>query len=328
MADVARLAGVSSQTVSRVANGLTNVDDSTRQRVREAMAALDYRPNSAARALRTGRSKSIGVIMFTLSSFGNRKTLDAVATAAADSDYSITLIPILHPSQQAVTDAFIRLGAQAVDGVVIVIEAHVLDRSEIVLPAGLPVVIIDSDAGKHYTVVDTDQTEGARLATQHLIDLGHAQVWHISGPTSSYSAARRTESWRTTLRAAGIEPPQVLVGDWTTESGYEHGLTLSAQPEVTAIFAANDQMALGVLRALHESGRQVPSSVSVVGFDDTEESSSYWPPLTTIQQDFDEVGRLCIQKLLEEIKDGRATKGTTIVPTKLVVRSSTARPAG
>jgi DNA-binding LacI/PurR family transcriptional regulator len=328
MADVAKLAGVSGQTVSRVANGHSNVDDSTRERVREAMATLGYRPNNAARALRTGRSRSIGVILFSLSTFGNHQTLDAIATAATDEGYSITLFPILQPSQDAVTDAFTRLGEQAVDGVVVVIEAHVLDSAEIVLPVGLPVVIVDSDAGDRYTVVDTDQTEGARLATQHLLDLGHQQVWHIAGPPTSFSAARRTESWRATLRAAGIEPPPVLVGDWTTESGYRLGRELAARPEVTAIFASNDQMALGALRALHEADRDVPASVSVVGFDDTEESASYWPPLTTIHQDFDAVGRLCIEKLLAEITQGHDTTGTTIVPTSLVVRASTAPPRG
>lgn len=326
MADVAQLAGVSGQTVSRVANGLTNVDASTKARVLDAMKTLGYRPNIAARALRTGRSGSIGVIMFSLSTFGNRKTLDAVATAAADEGYSTTLIPILHPSQEAVSDAFLRLSEQAVDGVVVVIEAHVLDSADIVLPPGLPMVIIDSNAGDHFTVVDNDQSQGAHLATQHLLELGHKNVWHISGPLSSFSATRRTESWNSTLVENGIVPPPVLVGDWSTESGYRHGLTLAADPNVTAIFAANDQMALGVMRAMHETGRAIPASISIVGFDDLEESGSFWPPLTTIAQDFTTVGTLCITRLLAEITQGQAEKGSTIVATRLIVRESTAAP--
>ncbi|MEA9986247.1 LacI family DNA-binding transcriptional regulator [Subtercola vilae] len=328
MADVAKLAGVSGQTVSRVANGHSNVDATTRDRVLDAMKTLGYRPNVAARALRTGRSGSIGVIMFSLSTFGNRKTLDAIAMAAADEGYATTLIPILHPSQGAVSDAFVRLSEQAVDGVVIVIEAHVLDSAEIVLPAGLPVVIVDSDAGERYTVVDTDQYQGAQLATQHLLDLGHPQVWHISGPPSSFSAARRTQSWRATLEAANIVPPPVLIGDWSTTSGYELAQSLVARPEVTAIFAANDQMALGAMMAIHEAGREIPASISVVGFDDTEESGAFWPPLTTIHQDFVAVGRLCIDKLIAEIVGGHDTTGTTLVATRLVARSSTAPLGG
>lgn len=326
MADVAAIAQVSSQTVSRVANGLSNVDATTRSRVLAAMEEVGYRPNSAARALKTGRFQSIGVIMFTLSTFGNMRTLDAIATASAEAGYSITLMPIAMPTQGEVVGAFTRLSEQAVDGVVIIVESHFLDRADITVPTGLPVVIVDSDAGEHYSVVDTDQTEGARIATQHLLDLGHRTVWHVAGPESSFSAGRRTESWRATLAAAGIDAPPVLVGDWSTHSGYAQGQILAKNPEVTAIFAANDQMALGVMKALHENGRAVPEDVSVVGFDDMEESDSFWPPLTTVHQDFGAVGRLCIAKILVQINGTSRTLGTTIVPTRLVERSSTSAP--
>jgi len=326
MADVAALAGVSSQTVSRVVNARSNVDSDTRDRVLAAMDEIGYRPNSAARALKSGRFSTIGVIMFTLSSFGNMRTLDAVAMAATEAGYSITLIPVTRPTQGAVTGAVNRLAEQAVDGIVIIMEAHMLDRIDVTVPTGLPVVIVDSDAGSRYTVVDTDQTEGARLATQHLLDLGHRTVWHIAGPESSFSAGRRTASWRNTLKAAGAPVPPVLEGDWSAQSGYVHGVTLAADPLVTAIFASNDQMALGVMRAMHEAGRAVPADVSVVGFDDMRESEDFWPPLTTVHQDFAQVGRLCIEKLLRQIDSpGASSPGTTIVPTHLVVRGSTAR---
>lgn len=326
MAQVASRAGVSAQTVSRVANGLTNVDAATRDRVLGAMRELGYRPNSAARALKTGRFQSIGVILLTLSTFGNMRTLDAIAMASAKAGYSITLMPIEVPSQGEMTTAFTKLSEQAVDGIVIIIEAHTLDNSDIELPTGLPVVIVDSDAGDRYTVVDTDQAEGARLATQHLLDLGHRTVFHVAGPEKSFSASRRTVSWRATLEAAGaaVEPP--IVGDWTVGSGYRAGLELAKRDDVTAIFASNDQMALGIMRALHESGRDVPGDVSVVGFDDMAEADSFWPPLTTVHQDFTEVGRRCIEMLLHEIEDSTRGVGTSIVPTTLVVRASTAPP--
>jgi DNA-binding LacI/PurR family transcriptional regulator len=325
MADVARLAGVSGQTVSRVSNGRTNVDAETRARVLAAMEELGYRPNSAARALRTGRFRSLGVIMFTLSSFGNMRTLDAIASAAEEAGYSLTLIPVPHPTRGEVSDAFQSLADAAVDGVIIVIEAHLLDESDVELPPGLPVVIVDSAGDDRFTWVDTDQALGARLATEHLLGLGHATVRHVAGPERSYSATRRRESWEATLRSHGaiVHPP--LVGDWSAESGHELGLELARDPSVTAIFAANDQMALGVLRALHESGRAVPAEVSVVGFDDMEEAASFWPPLTTVHQFFGEVGRRSVEALLHEVESGDR-RAPSVVATELVVRASTAPP--
>lgn len=326
MADVARLAGVSSQTVSRVSNGQANVDEATRARVLEAMQALGYRPNGAARALKSGRFHTIGVIMTTLQTLGNIRTLDAIATEAARADNSVLLMPISDPTLRGVSGAYQRLSAQAVDGAVIILEARFLDRAEFALPPGIPVVVIDSGAGPGYTVVDTDQALGARQATEHLLGLGHRQVWHVAGPETSFSAAHRAESWEATLRRAGIAPPPLLRGDWTALSGYRHGLALGRREDVTAIFTANDEMALGAMRALHELGRAVPAEVSIVGFDDMEVAASFWPPLTTIRQDFAAVGRLSIRKLLAKVADPAKSPDTTIVPTDLVVRKSTAPP--
>lgn len=326
MADVARLAGVSSQTVSRVSNGQANVDEATRARVLDAMQTLGYRPNGAARALKSGRFHTIGVIMTTLQTLGNIRTLDAVATEAVHADNAVLLMPIPDPTLRSVSGAYQRLSAQAVDGAVIILEARFLDRAEFALPPGIPVVVIDSGAGPGYTVVDTDQALGARQATAHLLSLGHRRVWHVAGPETSFSAAHRSESWEGTLRAAGIEPPPLLRGDWTAESGYRHGLALGRRDDVTAIFAANDEMALGAMRALHELGRAVPGDVSIVGFDDMDGAASFWPPLTTVRQDFATVGRLSIRKLLDRVADPASPPDTTVVPTDLVIRASTAPP--
>ncbi|WP_353808860.1 LacI family DNA-binding transcriptional regulator [Agromyces sp. SYSU T00194] len=325
MADVAREANVSGQTVSRVANGRENVDPETRTRVLAAMQRLGYRPNSAARALRSGRFHSIGVIMFTLSSFGNMRTLDAVASAAAAAGYSITLIPVPHRTGGEISEAVDRLSEEAVDGVIMVVEAHLLDEREIELPPGLPVVVVDSNAQDRFPVVDTDQAHGARLATRHLLDLGHRTVHHIAGPASSFSAVHRREAWEQVLREAGAPVPPVHVGDWTSESGHEIGRALASDPDVTAVFAGNDQMALGVLRAMHEAGRDVPGEVSVVGFDDMEEARSFWPPLTTVRQFFGEVGRRSVEALIREVEEGEL-HDVELVPTELVVRGSTAPP--
>ena len=327
MADVARAAGVAPVTVSRVSNGQSNVDPATRQRVLESMRVLGYRPNSAARALKSGRFNTIGVITFTLETFGNIRTLSGIAQEAAHANCAVTLIPVSDRTLGTVSGAYDRLSEAAVDGVVIIFEAHLLGKAEFAPPPGVPVVVIDSNTGSGYTVVDTDQAQGAHQATEHLLSLGHKQVWHIAGPAASFSATHRVEAWQGSLRAAGITPQAPLYGDWATESGYRHGLTLGRQRNVTAIFAANDQMALGAMRALHELGRRIPADISVVGFDDMEEAHSFWPPLTTVRQDFAAVGRLSVQKLLRKIAGTvRDINDKTMVPTELIIRASTGAP--
>jgi len=326
MADVARLAGVSSQTVSRVSTGHPSVVESTRQQVLAAMRELGYRPNSAARALKRGEFRTIGVILFTLATTGNSRTVEAIAGYAAKEGYAITLIPVAAPTQDGVLGAFSRLGELAVDGIIVIMEVHLLDAANLNLPPGVQVVVVDSDAGDRYPVVDTDQADGARQAVRHLLELGHETVWHVTGPAESFASERRTQAWRRTLLEAGRTVPPVQRGDWTADSGYRAGLALAAEAECTAVFAANDQMALGLLRAFHESGRTVPRDVSIVGFDDIPDSSSFIPPLTTVHQDFAEVGRRCVQGLLRQIRDEPAGPGTVLVPTRLVQRASTAAP--
>jgi len=326
MADVARLAGVSSQTVSRVSTGHPGVVDTTRRQVLAAMEQLGYRPNSAARALKLGKFRTIGVILFTLATTGNSRTVEAIATHAAEEGYAITLIPVASPTQDGVLGAFTRLGELAVDGIIVIMEVQLLDAATVTLPPGVQVVVVDSDAGDRYTVVDTDQADGARQAVRHLLDLGHETVWHVSGPAGSFAADRRAKAWRSALQEAGRPVPEMQHGDWSAESGYRAGLILAGEPGCTAVFAANDQTALGLLRAFHEHGRAIPRDVSVVGFDDIGDSASYLPPLTTVHQDFAEVGRRCVQALLRRIRNEPETPGTVLVPTRLVVRQSTAAP--
>jgi DNA-binding LacI/PurR family transcriptional regulator len=323
MADVARLAGVAPITVSRVANGRANVEEKTRQRVLEAMHRLGYRPNTAARALATGRFGMLGVITFSLATYGNSKTVNAIVTAAEERGYSVCLLPVGSATQDDVQGAVDRLAKQAVDGVIVIVEARLLDSPALSLPPGVPIVVADSGGASKYRVVDSDQSGGARSATQHLLDLGHENVWHIAGPRSSFAATSREAGWRETLLAHGIVPPEVLLGDWTTASGYHLGRELAGNSAVTAVFAANDHMALGLLRALHEKGRRIPEDVSVVGFDCTDDSDSYWPPLTTVYQDFAEVGRRCVDSLVQEIEHEDTRLRQQIVPTSLVLRQST-----
>lgn len=323
--DVAREAGVSAQTVSRVANGKNGVRPQTRDRVVQAMQLLGYRPNRAARALKAGRYGSIGVIMFSLSSYGNMRILEAIATEASSAGYSLTLIPLSAATQSSVSGAFVRLSEQPVDGIIVVIESHILNESDIQIPAGLPVVIVGSSPRYGRPAVDTDQKQGARLATEYLLDLGHPTVWHVSGPEASFAAQLRQQSWQETVHAHGVPAPDALVGDWSAQSGRRIGGRLAHMPEVTAIFAANDQMALGVMHAMHEAGRRVPEDVSVVGFDDMSEAADFWPALTTIRQHFERLGMAAVKSLVA-IMDGheQEIEGTSQIATELIVRESAA----
>lgn len=326
MADVARLAGVSSQTVSRVSNGYDGVNEETRQQVLAAMKELGYRPNSAARALKRGEFRTIGVITFNLSTTGNMRTLEAIATCAAQDGYAVTLLPVAVPTQDEVRGAFSRLGELAVDAVIAIMEVHLLDAATISFLLMYRSSSPTPTPHDRYAVVDTDQAGGARAAVRHLLDLGHRTVWHLAGPEESFAAQRRADAWNAALTEEGRVAPPLVRGDWSAESGYRAGLLLADERDCTAVFAANDQMALGLLRALHERGRRIPEDVSVIGFDDIPEAGSFLPPLTTVHQDFAEVGRLCVEGVLRRMHLDATEHGTTLVPTKLVVRASTAPP--
>ena len=321
---VAELAGVSPQTVSRVSTGRTHVEPETRERVISAMRELGYRPNRAARALKSGRFRSLGVIVYTLTSHGSTRTVNAVALEAARRGYSLTVIPLASPAPADVLEAFGNLLEQSVDGVVVVVEVQHMDAATVELPRDLPVVVVDAGPRSRYPAIDNDQVTGTRLAVEHLLGLGHATVWHVAGPAHSHSAELRRIVWESTLREAGRTIPPLARGDWSPEAGYVAGLELAARDDVTAVFVANDQMALGLLRAMRDAGKRVPEDVSVVGFDDMPESANFQPPLTTIHQSFDELGIECVSALLEEIETGER-KEHAAVPVRFVERLSTAR---
>jgi DNA-binding LacI/PurR family transcriptional regulator len=323
MQDVARIAGVSQQTVSRVSNGSQAVKPATRERVLAAMEELGYRPNSAARALKSGRFLSIGVLMHNLKAFGSSRMLEAIDVAAAQRGYSIDLISVNDPSTGEITQALSRLDHEAVDGIIMRLDAHRMREHAIGFPTRIPTVVVEGDSYHDRVSVDADQQQGTQLAVGHLLSLGHRTVWHVAGPVDYASAATRERVWRDVLLGAGRPVPEVLRGDWSAESGYRAGRRLLELPEATAVFCANDQMALGVLRALHEGGRRVPAEVSVVGFDGAQESGYYWPPLTTVHQDFEGVGANAVELLLEQIESGPIEPGVRLTPSHLIVREST-----
>ncbi|MEV0643900.1 LacI family DNA-binding transcriptional regulator [Phytomonospora sp. NPDC050363] len=325
MADVARLAGVSHTTVSRVINGHPSVRESTRHRVRQAMTALAYRPNSAARTLVTGRSRVLGVICMDPTYYGPVSVLSAVERSARQSGYAVSIANLPGLDRRSLTDAVDFLAAQAVVGI-IAITPHAATMAALAhVPAGIPIVAVEGCSGAVPTAA-VDQYLGARLATEHLLGLGHRTVVHIAGPADWYEAPERERGWRDALTDIARPTPSVERGDWTAASGYAATRRILARDRLTALFVANDQMALGALLALHQAGLDVPGDVSVVGFDDAPEAAYYTPPLTTVRQDFAEVGRTGMDLLLEQIEGAaRSTRRVITIP-GLVVRASTARP--
>jgi DNA-binding LacI/PurR family transcriptional regulator len=322
MADVAELAGVSHQTVSRVLHDSPHVRGDTRERVLAAIRQLDYRPNSLARALATGRSKTLGVVTFDTTLYGPASTLLGITQAAHDAEYAVSVSSVRSLNRSTVLAAIQQLKDQGVDGVAVIAPLQAgVDALRHVRP-DFPVVAVEAGPAAAIPVATVDQMAGAAAATRHLLNLGHKTVAHVAGPVDWKEAEERIEGWRSVLELAGarIHPP--LRGDWTPRSGYELAETLLGIPGLSAVLVGNDQMALGLLRKLHELGRDVPRHLSVVGFDDIPEAAYFTPPLTTVRQDFAELGRRCLHLLLGRI-DGDEVPLRAVVAPELVVRGST-----
>lgn len=326
VADVARVAGVSAQTVSRVSNGSPAVLPSTRELVLEAMAAVGYTPNATARALRRGSSRVIGLIAYQISRTGEARTIEAVVEAARAAGYTVSLVDVEQATNPAMEAAAHRLGDLMVDGLVLIRHEHTTSL-DLQVPANMPLVVADSSAEAPHTTVGADEHAGAVAAVHHLLDLGHRTVHHLSGPRNARPATLRREAWQHALIERGREVPEAIPGNWSAASGYRAGTELARDPQVTAVFCANDEMAQGLLRALHEHGRAVPGEVSVIGFDNIPLAAHLIPPLTTIAQDFNAIGTHVVQRLLDQVRDGAGSgTGRVVVPVELIVRASSGPP--
>jgi DNA-binding LacI/PurR family transcriptional regulator len=298
------------------------VREDTRERVLAAIRQLDYRPNSMARALVTGRSKTLGVVSFDTTLYGPASTLLGIEQAAHDAGYAVSVSSLRSLNRGTVLAAIQQLRDQGVDGVAVIAPVRAGVDALRHLRPDFAVVAVEAGPNASIPVATVDQMVGAAAATRHMLNLGHKTVWHLAGPTDWNDAEERIEGWRSALGAAGAPVPALLRGDWTPRSGYELGQSLLEIPELTAVFVANDQMALGLLRRLHEAGREVPHDLSVVGFDDIPEAAYFTPPLTTVRQDFAELGRRCLHVLLDRI-EGEAGPTRVVVAPELVVRDST-----
>lgn len=329
--DVAKHSGVSYQTVSRVINNHASVAQHTRERVQQSIQELGYRPSLLAKGLVTRRSQLIGVVAHGMNQYGPSQILQNVQESAHAVGYQIMLttlqqVDLEHVREQDVLTAARRLQQFGVDGLVLLTNYDAHDIAD-GLSGSLPFVMIDATADVHGPTVSIDQFGGAVTATRHLAMLGHQKLLHISGPPGWSDAKLRREGFESVAGQGGLDILPVYEGDWSAGSG--HRATLRALDDgvnFTGVFASNDQMALGVLSALKERGLAVPGDVSVVGFDDTPEAAYYDPPLTTIRQDFAQLGRKSLEELLRLIQEPAGRERHYMFGSHMVVRATTAPP--
>lgn len=328
--DVARLAGCSYQTVSRVVNDKGAVHPDTRKRVLAAIAQVGYRRNGAAAALKTDRPGSIGVVTDSSWRYGPMGALLGIENAASEVGKHVILSVNDKESFGSLESTLDTFRDAYVDGLIVI--APLAREAELALASigntgwasVLPIVVLAADLAPlpHAIVVSEDQYEGSVRAVEHLISLGHQNIAHVAGAQEWLEGQVRLKGWQDTLVAHDLPVPEAIIGDWSGESGYQAGCRIAAlTPRPTAVFVASDLMALGLMRALKERGLRIPEDISIVGFDDHEFASQFDPPLTTVRQDFVALGRLCVRSLQNPESDTRRT-----IPPNLIIRTSTAPP--
>lgn len=324
--DVAKAVGVSRQTVSRVINGTSYVRESTRERVLEAIAELGFRPNAAARALASGETRSVTVVASNTALYGYAATLRGIEEAARAASFSLGISALESADERDVRAALDR--AADAGGAVIVIA---FDRAGVLalraVPDGMPLAAAveaptrPPAAGRPWVWIDDE--EAARSATRYLLGLGHPTVHYVAIPaTTSTGVSRRAAGWRAALAEAGVRPPEPAGAGWDAVAGYQAGRALARDPSVSAVLCGNDDLALGVIRAMHEAGRAIPGDVSVVGFDDTPQSPFYTPALTTVRLDFVGLGHACFGLLHAALRGDEPPRPHPVGSPELIVRES------
>ena len=328
LVDVAARAGVSYQTVSRVINDHPNVAASTRARILRAIEELHYLPNVAARNLVTRRSQTVGIVSYGTAYFGPGQMVTHIEASFRERGYGLTLATLAELTLDGLHAAIHELRGRAVDGIVMITPMVGIDPQAVRTACrNVPFVMIDIALGASSPSVVIDQRLGGMLATRHLLELGHRRIAELRGPHDWTGAVLRHEGILSVLHDAGLEPVATEEGDWTAASGYAATARLLDRGRpFTALVAANDQMALGAMRALRERGIEVPDDVSVVGFDDLPESAFFEPPLTTVHQDFVSLGRAAAACLVEMIAGVRSPAEQRVLEPDLRVRASTCPP--
>lgn len=329
MTDVAAHARVSQKTVSRVVNGEPYVREQVRQRVLDSIKELDFRPNAAARSLVTRRTRRIGVVALGTTFHGPAASLAALESVARADGYSLSIHRTDSTERADLQSAVNALIDDGVEGIVLS-EPMLFDGRSLSVPESVAVLTLGTRGLTDRVdelLVGADEEAGARLATEHLLTLGHETVHHIAGPDAWVSSHLRRQGWTDVLEQHGAEVPQVVCGDWTPRSGFEAmTLLLGSANRPTAVFVANDQMAIGALSAITRQGLTVPGDISLIGFDDIDVAEFLPTPLSTLRQEFAIAAHHGMDQLIRRI-DGSACENVRhLVPLSFVDRATTAPP--
>jgi LacI family transcriptional regulator len=331
--DVAAAAGVSHQTVSRVLNDRPDVAQETRRRVWQVIEELRYQPSAIARSLIQQRSYTLGVVIAGLKYVGPSRTLNGITKQAEEMGYTLLLKELPRFDTNDVQPLLNSLRARQVDGIIWAVPEVGSNRDWLqTQPPELPIpmIFLTMQTRSDLFVVSVDNYTGGRTATEHLLEQGYRHIGHISGPLDWWEARQRKAGWQDALSEIGIQVADHHweSGNWSSASG-EKAIRklLDGYPEMEAVFVANDQMALSVLQVACEKGLQVPQDLAVVGFDGIPEAAYYWPPLTTVYQDQQQLGGTAVRELVQIIEASQQDKAVTEPKTilfqpELIVRES------
>ena len=323
--DVARQANVSISTVSHVVNRTRFVSDKVRQDVEAAIRALDYVPSAVARSLKSNTTKTLGMLIPNCSNPYFAEIVRSVEDHCFASGYTLILCNTDdEPHRQSVYLQV--LAEKRVDGLIIISTGEDSDLLQLLEGLTTPTVLLDREVShSHCDLVETAHAQGAQMATEHLLQLGHRRIACIGGPADLSSSSQRIQGWRNALEKANLSADLLWHSDFSSQGGFAamQAVLQSPQPP-SAVFICNDLMGIGALSAAHEAGVRVPQDLSLVGFDDIELARFTSPPLTTIVQPKQQIGMLAVDMLLERIQGGRTDTKQVLLQPALTVRASTA----
>jgi DNA-binding LacI/PurR family transcriptional regulator len=326
--DVANVLGLSHQTVSRVINNHPRVLPETRERVLQAIDAMGYKPNQAARFLANRRSTLIGLITDDPGIYGPAHAILSLEQQARLHGYTLMIFGLRNLTIADAKAGAEELIANSAEGLIVDVPVEI-NKLELALAMGnIPFVTLDIDGGELFPSFRVDHIRGSRLATRHLISLGHTRIAGLLGHQPYRSSKLRQKGWLAELHAAGVKPGPTRDTPWTPDGGYDatRELIKTSAGKFTAIFAANDLIAMGALLALHEAGIEVPGEVSVVGFDNMPEGRFFHPPLTTATSDFDVMARESLDILFARIRGTPGAVLRRVFRPEMLIRKSTAPP--
>jgi LacI family transcriptional regulator len=331
--EIARMCGVSTQTVSRVINKRPDVSPETRAAVEAAIASVGFQPSAVARSLVQRRSQTIGVVVAGLKYFGVAQTLNGITEESEASGYALLLKELASYDDVEIVRVVEFLLSHRVEGIIFVAPEMGTNIATVgsQLPASYPpIVFLKSEPSPTFSSIMIDNYGGARLATEHLLSLGRRRIGHLVGPLAWREARARHDGWRDALRDAGVDAGPVVPGKWSSASGesaFEQ--MLEHQPDMDAVFSGNDQMALGIFHAAHRRGIAIPDDLAVVGFDGLVEAAQFTPSLTTVSQPLGELGQLAVRELLGLVDEepGHGVVRSLTLSTELIIRDSAPAPA-